>query len=301
MTDLYLEIAGQQLQELNGEAQLVLIHPHYLTHRYLLDALVSAEGTVYVRFGASGDDVAGVEAQFHDVLMEQTDAGTLEGVRNLVLDECDRLDDDVLDQFLERVTPSVIQENKGRVVIISRRVPQFVATEMQVKRAGKFLPVDESLLLCDYIRQEETPALLEVHAFGSGRVYLNGREVNNWDGVLPRSLFFYIVDRGMTTRDDIFKIFWPNLTTKEATNVFHVTKRKISEVLGIDLTTYWSGFYRISPDIDVNYDAMQFSKMAQDSAVAASDEARDLLRRAISLYRGEFLTSMDMEWTENRR
>ena len=82
---------------------------------------------------------------------------------------------------------------------------------------------------------------------------------------------------------------------------FHVTKRKISEVLGVDLTTYWSGFYRISPDIELCYDAMYFTKLVQDSAIADDDEAQNLLRRAIALYRGEFLTTLDLEWTRARR
>ena len=40
------------------------------------------------------------------------------------------------------------------------------------------------------------------------------------------------------TRADIFKEFWPGLPIKSATNVFHVTKRKIGERLGCDLTSY---------------------------------------------------------------
>ena len=38
----------------------------------------------------------------------------------------------------------------------------------------------------------------------------------------------------MATRDDIFNTFWPSLSIKEATNVFHVTKRKVNEILGFE-------------------------------------------------------------------
>ena len=300
MHDLYLELAGQQLDHLNGQSRLVVIHPHYLTQRYLLDMLLT-DNTVYLRFNIDNATLEECNAQLTEALTEQVESTTLDHVQHLILDECDRIGDNVFDPFLESITQQVIQNNSGRVIIISRRVPRYVVNAPEVKPNSTFLPVDGDLLLCDYIREQETPALLEVHSFGAGRVYLNGREVNSWDGVLPRSLFFYIVDRGMTTRDDIFRIFWPKLTTKEATNVFHVTKRKISEVLGIDLTTYWSGFYRISADIELNYDAMIFSKLVQDSAVAAENDAKILLRRAISLYRGEFLTSLNLEWTQNRR
>jgi two-component SAPR family response regulator len=153
----------------------------------------------------------------------------------------------------------------------------------------------------DYAQRENPPALLEVRSFGAGHVLLNGQNVDSWDGVLPRSLFFFLVDQGMTTRNQIFETFWPHLSTREATNVFHVTKRKISEVLGTDLTAYVSGFYRISPNIELSYDAALFTETIQSSAVLSSEEAVDLLRRAIALYKGPFLTSLPLDWVKSRR
>jgi two-component SAPR family response regulator len=164
------------------------------------------------------------------------------------------------------------------------------------------VPYDEALMLWDYTRYDTSQsALLEVRALGTGRVLLNGRRVENWDGVLPRSLFFYLIDRGMTTRADIFQTFWPTLSVREATNVFHVTKRKISEVLGMDLTVYWSGYYHIAPHIQLSYDAALFSQATQDAAILPVEESGTLLRQAITLYRGHFLTSIDMDWTRKRR
>lgn len=153
----------------------------------------------------------------------------------------------------------------------------------------------------DYSKRVNDMDLLEVRAFGEGQVLLNGKRVKNWDGLLPRALFFYIVDRGMTTRDDIFKTFWPNLNVREATNVFHVTKRKISEVIGMDLTTYWSGFYRISPNINLSYDISMFNELLQQSAIVEAEAASGVLARADAIYRGQFLSSLDMPWVHNRR
>jgi DNA-binding SARP family transcriptional activator len=72
-------------------------------------------------------------------------------------------------------------------------------------------------------------------------------------------------------------------------------------VLGVDLTFYWSGFYRLSSDIQLSYDANLFSEMATESAVASPDESIELLSRAISLYQGSFLNSLDMPWVHKRR
>src|SRR5258708_38786010 len=156
-------------------------------------------------------------------------------------------------------------------------------------------------MLLDYPQQPADRVLLEVYGLGPGQALINGERIDHWDGLLPRSLFFYFVDRGMITRDEIFQTFWPTLSIREATNVFHVTKRKISEILGFDLTVYWSGFYRISPDIDLHYDVVKFIEDVQNSVVAEQQEASDLLERAIFLYRGLFLSTLDMEWAESRR
>ena len=155
-------------------------------------------------------------------------------------------------------------------------------------------------MMLDYT-QSINKTVLEVRALGPGRVLINGRLIDHWDGILPRTLFFYFVDRGMTTRDEIFRTFWPSLTTREATNVFHVTKRKISEILGTDLTVYWSGFYRLSPDLELHYDVVKFAEAVQNAAVADDDRALELYRNAVELYHGPFLSTMEQEWVTARR
>jgi two-component SAPR family response regulator len=223
----------------------------------------------------------------------------LKQIAMLILDECDRATPADLDDFLADVMTRIGQ---GRVILLTRSVPRYIADNASLREGSSFIPTEPSLMLADYAQQHDPKkALLEVWALGSGRVMLNGRLVNDWDGTLPRALFFFLVDRGMTTRNQIFDTFWPNLSPREATNVFHVTKRKISEVLGVDLTVYWSGFYRLSPEIQLHYDALHFSEKITDGAVAPAEEAVGLLTKAVSLYRGDFLSSLDLPWVQKRR
>lgn len=151
---------------------------------------------------------------------------------------------------------------------------------------------------------------LEVYALGRGHVLVNGQEITNWDGALPRNLFFYFVDNPLVTRDDIFGTFWPNLSIKEATNVFHVTKRKISERISMkvgdmenyELTQYASGFYMPSDKVVRHYDAGDFQE-AVDRASITMDEREEehLFRQAIDLYKAPFLETIHMPWVEERR
>ena len=159
------------------------------------------------------------------------------------------------------------------------------------------------------IVDEPKPAL-EVYALGRGYALVNGQEITNWDGALPRNLFFYFVDNPLITRDQIFEVFWPKLTTKEATNVFHVTKRKISERITMkvnepgsyELTQYGSGFYTPSEKVIRYYDVHEFENSIENAMVTVDEkEEAELLSRAIDLYRGPFLQETQMEWMKQRR
>lgn len=145
----------------------------------------------------------------------------------------------------------------------------------------------------------DTPHL-EVYGLAGGNVYVNGVPLNTWDGPLPRNLFYYFVDHPMVTRDEIFETFWPELPTKEATNVFHVTKRKISERLGYELTAYAGGFYRPSGQMTVHYDVARFEQVVESSKIKPPEDPL-VWYRAIQLYRSPFLNHIDMPWIMRRR
>jgi two-component SAPR family response regulator len=159
-------------------------------------------------------------------------------------------------------------------------------------------------------REEYAKPQLETYGFGRGHVLVNGQTVTNWDGALPRNLFFYFIDNPLVTRDQIFETFWPNLPVKEATNVFHVTKRKISERIGMkidetgsyELTQYGSGFYTPSEKLVRHYDVHDF-EAAVERALLTMDEREEilLLSRAIDLYRSPFLQGIEMRWMIARR
>lgn len=151
---------------------------------------------------------------------------------------------------------------------------------------------------------------IEVFGFGYGHVLVNGQPLTRWDGALPRSLFFFFFDRPLLTRDEIFHAFWSELGSKEATNVFHVTKRKISECISssiedgatYELTKYQNGYYLPNERVARHYDVFEFSDFYQRAdGTDDPQEAYDLFRHAIDLYCAPFLTSINMGWANERR
>lgn len=151
---------------------------------------------------------------------------------------------------------------------------------------------------------------LEVYGLGRGYALVNGQPITNWDGALPRNLFFYFMDNPLVTRDEIFATFWPELSIKEATNVFHVTKRKISERISMkvdspgnyELTQYSGGFYMPSEKVVRHYDVGDFQEAIERSMIASTDkQEEDLLMQAIELYKAPFLQTVQMDWALQRR
>jgi len=298
MDDLTYDAAIRQLQVLPDDIRLLVAHPNYAGQHRILKEFLDVPPSAYLRLEGKDVTYEQLQEQLDDIIASQVGRGQLQSLSLLILDECDRADPAELNRFLEDVLNRI---GKARILLFTRSVPAFIYHNPVLRRQTHFIPADSTSMLVDYAQQNPDKVLLEVRALGTGRVMLNGRLVDNWDGTLPRALFFYLVDRGMTTRSQIFETFWPNLSVREATNVFHVTKRKISEVLGVDLTVYWSGFYHISSEIQLSYDAVLFSEMLTNSAVAPAEKAVQLFSNAISLYQGNFLTSMDVPWVQKRR
>lgn len=298
MTAEMYNLALRQFDALDATAKVIVVHPRYVQQHTLLHHFITRPGAAYTRLCGRGDTADCLIDEIREAVRLQTGDTRLCGVSLLVIDECDCVPASVIAEVLRWLLP---QMEKGRVALLGREVPFSLLNNRDLLSQSAIIPSDSDQLLWDYTDIKPDKILLEVNAFGYGQVTVNGRSINNWDGVLPRALFFYLVDRGMATRQDIFATFWPNLTDREATNVFHVTKRKVNEILGIDFTAYWSGFYRISPDIHLYYDVIRFAELAQNGEFAPDAEAEPLLEKAMQLYQGHYLIGLHMPWAVARR
>lgn len=227
----------------------------------------------------------------------------------LFIDELDRLPMD--ESFNQFITALVANLGSNVQVAFSSRLLMYQPWYNMVARG------DAVVLGTEYRRDdmmftvEESPKpQLEVYSFGRGHALVNGQPITNWDGALPRNLFFYFLDHGLVTRDEIFKTFWPELNVKEATNVFHVTKRKITERISMkvveggnyELTQYNSGFYLPSDKVVRHYDVGDFQSAVERAMVATNEkEELALYMQAIDLYRAPFLQTVEMPWVQDRR
>lgn len=132
-----------------------------------------------------------------------------------------------------------------------------------------------------------------------GKITNTYHKVTKWDGKLPLSLFHFLMDRCPVTREEIFLAFWPNLTVKEATNVFHVTKRKISQAVGTEVTRYASGFYWLADNLELEHDARQL-EIGWERLMSIDPTCLDWLE-LVPLCNGEYLQDVVWQGIEERR
>lgn len=262
--------------------------------------------------GALADALAGDDVvQWAEALVQDV-SKVIEGEDRSIfffIDEVDRIPhDEKLQTFMHTLVKGLPQNIK---LVVSSRLLRYqpwydLVSEGDAVVLGTERRANDVMFT---VVDDPKPAL-EVYALGRGYALVNGEEITNWDGALPRNLFFYFVDNPLVTRDQIFEVFWPKLTTKEATNVFHVTKRKISERITMkvsepgsyELTQYGSGFYTPSDKVIRYYDVHEFENAVNKSMTTVDeDEEEELLQQAIDLYKGPFLQDGKMEWMHQRR
>ncbi len=276
-----------------------------------LDALVNELDAVLGNFGKQIRTVLekGTPTQLGEALA--ADLGKLNQSDSVILyiDELDRVPfDDDFQKFIQ-VLISELPTNV-QLAFSSRLLSRQPWYEMVVSGDAVVLGTEHRKSDVMFTVEDIMRPQLEVYALGRGYALVNGQQITNWDGALPRNLFFFFIDRPLVTRDEIFEVFWPNLSVKEATNVFHVTKRKISERITMkvgdednyELTQYSSGFYMPSDKVVRHYDVSDFQEALEQALVAADERKEEsLLMRAIDLYKSPFLQTINMKWVEERR
>lgn len=218
----------------------------------------------------------------------------------LILDEYDRSDSaDDVQMFVEKLIG--ILPPQCRLIINSRTLPRLPWVSL-IARGQAVILQDNQLIKRDfYDITTEGHNTLQVYALGPGYILMNGESIDNWEGHLPRLLFFFALDRPSITRSEICQAFWPELETDQAVNVFHVTKRRLHKALNMDVLVHENGYYSINPDLAIHYDVTDFVNALMDGRDEENADPLKTWQKAIDLYRGPFLQGHNDAWIESRR
>lgn len=282
-------LVAEQWGNVPVDVHVVVLHPSLPSRAWAIGQCLE-EGAAYV----------GVHSSDTPETLSARIAHEAQHAASVLLDECDQVSQDVILQTLRR---HLTGKPRLRFIICSRATPHALFCDPFLRALSLYMPTQPGVPAWDHLVRPTDMDWLEVSAFGQGRVYCNGRLITNWAGALPRSLFFFLIDRQMVERDVIFETFWPTLSKADATNVFHVTKRKIAEVLGLGpdrgLTQFDGHYYKLNDSITLSYDVTDF--IARHTESLSSEHPSDALHASVTAYKGDFLAGIDMPWAEARR
>ncbi len=311
-------------------SRTVLLHPDSRYRSILVARLLNDPACKVFYYALGPDDIsvpsflAGIT---HDVanqypmfgrhihMLEPEDYGNLEKLLDtfirdlaelstdnfiLILDEYDRSDSaDDIQWFVEQLAARLPEH--CHLVLNSRTLPRLPWVSM-IAQGRALLLKDDKLIREDFYNiRGHGSQLLEVYALGPGFVLLDDKPIDTWEGHLPRLLFFFALDRPVITRSEICQAFWPELDTDQAVNVFHVTKRRLHKALNMDVLVHLDGYYRINPELDIDYDVMHFATQLLDGRDRSNPDRIAAWQKSIDLYRGPFLQGHSDHWILDRR
>ncbi len=221
----------------------------------------------------------------------------------LILDEFDQapITDD-LQQLLERLADHLPDHCK--LIINSRTLPRLSWIAMIAENKAVMLRDSELVTSNFYDAPVDVPARTQVYGLGPGHVVLDGETIDTWEGHLPRLLLFFALDRPMVTRSEICDAFWPDLSTDQAVNVFHVTKRRLHKALdkvGMDILVHEGSYYLVNPKLNIQYDVMDFVSALVVARTTTGKQRLAAWQRALDLYQRSFLQGHHEDWIERRR
>jgi LuxR family maltose regulon positive regulatory protein len=146
---------------------------------------------------------------------------------------------------------------------------------------------------------------LRIKTFGQEQIERDGLPIPTsiWRATAARELFFYLLFMGATSREDISLEFWPDSSSQRVRANFHTTMHRARKALGENSILFQNDLYFINPELEVWCDAFELETLVRRARLMPPRDAltEDLWRRAVELYPGDFLPSLDTDWVFTRR
>lgn len=141
---------------------------------------------------------------------------------------------------------------------------------------------------------------VRVAVFGQETIERDGVPVPSsaWQAVSARKLFYYLLFKGPVSKEDIVLAFWPEDSDQQIRGKFHETLRRARKAIGSDVILFEDERYFINPSINVWCDVTAFQDLVRQAQVNSPllSHTEDLWHRAVELYQGEFLSTLDEAW-----
>lgn len=154
---------------------------------------------------------------------------------------------------------------------------------------------------------EKVPEL-QVFTLGRSRVLLRGGEIpgRDWTYAKSRELFFYLLERGPSAKEQIGLALWPEASESQLRSAFHTTLHHLRRALGNRAWIFYrNGTYRFNRSRSFSYDAGSFEQEISRARRLATNDRRaaiELFDRAVARYQGKYLADLvGVDWHLNKQ
>jgi LuxR family maltose regulon positive regulatory protein len=172
-----------------------------------------------------------------------------------------------------------------------------------LEEADRFRAAAGSVLRTRAAEGAPAPGALRVYGFGISRVKRDGVLVphDEWPTATARHLLVYVALHPPRTREQIGADLWPNLRAARLPGTFHTTKYRLQKVLGLSPISFNGGLYSLCEDLDFWCDVSEFEALLERASRSPPALAARHIRRAMTLYTGDFLEECYADWCVTRR
>lgn len=201
------------------------------------------------------------------------------------------------------------------LIVLGTRCQAFLAYALQVwpenaqlkslVQRTEQMPTGLASLHSEEVIAEVPEMHIEIRAFGRGEVRIDGELVprSKWRSSGARALFFFFVHQQGVRKEDVGLEFWPEFSSSKISSNFHATLWRVRKALGErEIITFLENEYRINPAVTIWYDVAEFSfhiEQAEAPELSPTNRAEHW-RQAITLYQGDYLEDIFMNWSVQR-
>ena len=187
-----------------------------------------------------------------------------------------------------------IEHNKGRYEVLYRGLQSLEEAQDKVRIVQEPYDATNSITYT-----------LRVSVLGREIIERDTKKVSlsDWQAVSARELFFYLLFRGASTREEIALALWPDSSAQQIRGKFHATLHRVRDAVGTNSIVFENELYSINPKIDLWCDVDKFKTLIKQAQMSSHliPHTELLWRQAIRLFQGDFLSAFDAVWVVTYR
>ena len=149
------------------------------------------------------------------------------------------------------------------------------------------------------------PPRMVIQSFGKTQVFINDRLVTNsdWQTQTSRDIFYlFLAHPEGLTKEQVGVILWPEASSDELKLRFKNSLYRLRRAVGRQALLLEDDYYVFNWSSDYEYDVEVFTKSIEQAELVRDNQEKSIYyKKAIAVYKGEYLSDIDETWASIER